>query len=100
MHFAETERLLDSYLAALADFYDTHNPPLRRWLRRDSKQAARKTAARRLAEARFNYWIQVEIYEPVAAQITRRRDLLPCSPALLPMLGANAVSARATEPRP
>ena len=77
MHFEETERLLDAYLVALADFYDAHNPPLRRWLRREPKLAAQKTSAQRLAEARFNYWIQVEIYEAVAAKITRRPDLLP-----------------------
>ena len=76
MHFEETERLLDVYLVALAEFYDAQNPPWRRWLRRDSKQA-QKTSAQRLAEARFNYWIQVEVYETVAAEITRRSDLLP-----------------------
>ena len=89
MHSEETERLLDAYLAALTGFADAHNRPFWRWPRRDSKQAARKAAARRLAEARFNYWIQVEIYEPVTAEITRRRDLLPCSTALLPGLGTN-----------
>lgn len=77
MQFAETERLLDSYLAALGDFYDAHHPPLRSWLRRDAKQAAQNESAQRLAEARFNYWIQVEIYETVTADITRRSALLP-----------------------
>lgn len=77
MHLEKTERLLDAYLAALGDFYDTHHPPLRRWLRRDSKRAAQRASELRLADARFNYWIQIEIYDAVAAEITRRPALLP-----------------------
>ncbi len=77
MHFEVTERLLDVYLAALAEFYDAHHPPVWHWLRRDSNRARQQTSKCRLAEARCNYWIQVEIFEAVSTEITGRRELLP-----------------------
>ena len=69
MHCEHTERLLDAYLAALGAFYDAHKPTMRRWLRRDENRAAKETSHRQLREARVNFWIQVEIYDVVAADV-------------------------------
>jgi hypothetical protein len=76
MHCEHTERLLDAYLAALGAFYDAHKPTMKRWLRRDKNRSAKEVSRCQLREASVDYWIQVEVYEAVAGEITRRGDLL------------------------
>jgi hypothetical protein len=76
MHFEDTERLLDTYLAALGVFYDAHKPTLGRWVRRDANQQAKQLSGAQLKEASFNYWIRVEVYDTVSARNSGRANLL------------------------